>query len=371
MDIDDLRREIRELRQRLDDFPTTTNKEVFLPKVTIQKDPPSKTKQLKPTKFPMYNGDRSTYPAWRRAILTILRMDWNTLGYTYSRAFLMIYKALEGKAQKRAAAFFESGGPGELEDPEEFILFLDRGNWDQTRVSRAKSELNEMKMGQRQNWNPFYHQWANKLTEAKGELWPDDVKISLLQGAINKSLKAPLACNHLIPEDDFPEYVRIVSKIALQQEQVTSTQHEQLIPDARSIKRDKLASSLASSESANVNREWSRSGNEYGYARSFDTSGDTIMGGVNSAKVIRGSNGKPMRAKWKSPEQIERLKKERKCYRCERKGCSTKTCGLLPAIKPAGNKMAVNSLNLGPIDPNVCEEDSGSDSSSSEVVSEN
>ena len=142
-----------------------------------------------------------------------------------------------------------------LEDPEEFISFLDRGNWDQTRISRAKSELNVMKMGQRQNWNSFYNQWANKLTESKGELWPDDVKISLLQGAINKSLKASQACNHLIPEDDFPENVRIFSKIALQQEQITNVVYEQPIPDTRKITRDKLASNPPNSASANLNRE--------------------------------------------------------------------------------------------------------------------
>ena len=95
------------------------------------------------------------------------------------------------------------------------------------------------------------------------------------------------------------------------------------------------------------------------------------MGGVNSANVIRGPNGKPMRAKWKSREQIEKLKKERKCYRCERKGCSTKTCVFLPALKPVSNKIAVNSLNLGPIDPSVWEKDVGEDCSSSEVALEN
>ena len=95
------------------------------------------------------------------------------------------------------------------------------------------------------------------------------------------------------------------------------------------------------------------------------------MGGVNSAYVIRDPNGKPLRAKWKSRKQKEELKKERKSYRCERKGCSTKTCVFLPALKPVSNKIAVNSLNLGPIDPSVCEEDVGEDSSSSEVASEN
>lgn len=370
MDVDDLSREIRELRQRLDDFPVRTcEEEGLLPEVIIQKDPPANADKLKPTSFPIYNGDQLTYPAWRRAILLALRMDWKTFGYTNSRVFLMIYKALEGKAQKRAAPFFESGGPGGKEDPEEFIAFLDRGNWDQTRVSRAKSELNELRMGQKQNWNSFYHQWANKLTEAKGELWPDDVKISLLKGAINKTLKTSLACNHMIPENDFSEYVRIVSKIALQQEEILKG--DRPIADLRNSKNDKKSSGTSYNETANENREWSRSGSEYGYAGSYDKGGDTFMAGVNSANVIRGPNGKPMRAKWKTPEQIEKLKKERRCYRCERKGCSTKTCVLLPAVKPVSKNITVNNSSLEPISLDICVEDHGEDILSPGAESEN
>ena len=97
----------------------------------------------------------------------------------------MIYKALEGKAERLAGSYFESGGRGGEERPEDLIAFLDRGNWDQTRTTRAKSELNNMIMGQKQTWNSFYPQWANKLKAAMGDAWPDDVKISLLRGTLN------------------------------------------------------------------------------------------------------------------------------------------------------------------------------------------
>lgn len=81
------------------------------------------------------------------------------------------------------------------------------------------------------------------------------------------------------------------------------------------------------------------------------------MGGVNAINVIRGPSGNPLRAKWKSPEAIQSLKRQGKCYRCERRGCSTKICRILPARRPDQNVPAVNVTNLGPIDPNICEED--------------
>ncbi|KHJ33769.1 hypothetical protein EV44_g1748 [Erysiphe necator] len=97
-DVDDLRREVRELRRRLDDAPVpVTQAEGSLPEVVILKDPPTKNPNLKPNSFPIYDGDRATYPAWRRAVLSALRIDWLIFGYTNSRVFLMIYKALDGK----------------------------------------------------------------------------------------------------------------------------------------------------------------------------------------------------------------------------------------------------------------------------------
>ena len=63
-------------------------------------------------------------------------------------------------------------------------------------------------------WTLFYGNWANKLTEAAGNNWPDDVKISLLRGALNYTIRMALAGNQLIPENNFNEYVRIVSKIS-------------------------------------------------------------------------------------------------------------------------------------------------------------
>ena len=55
-----------------------------------------------------------------------------------------------------------------------------------------------MRMGNKQRWNSFIPQLANKLTEAHGDQWPDDVKISLLKGTLNYTLRSALANNHLL-----------------------------------------------------------------------------------------------------------------------------------------------------------------------------
>ncbi|RKF65271.1 hypothetical protein GcC1_123024, partial [Golovinomyces cichoracearum] len=86
IDVDDLMRELMELRQRLDDFsPSTYSTDCTMPEVVIKKIPAQKIDGLKPTMFPVYDGDRQTYPAWRKAIRSVLKIDRNTSKYTDSR----------------------------------------------------------------------------------------------------------------------------------------------------------------------------------------------------------------------------------------------------------------------------------------------
>lgn len=181
----------------------------------IEKDPPqNENVNIKPTKLPEFHGNRAKYPAWRAAVLDTLRMDWLVFGYDNSIVFLMIYNALKSTARIKAGSFYENGGVNSTRDPEDFIEFLDRLYMDSTRVSRANTELHSMKMKENQRWPDFYASWSNKLTEARGDFWPDDNKISMLQSALNKKLVTALAGNHLLPDNDFHEWVQIVNKIA-------------------------------------------------------------------------------------------------------------------------------------------------------------
>lgn len=59
-----LRQELMELRQRIDDWPLP--QPVVhgpFPRVKIEKDPEKTNYKLKPQKFPIYKGDRTTYGA--------------------------------------------------------------------------------------------------------------------------------------------------------------------------------------------------------------------------------------------------------------------------------------------------------------------
>ncbi|KAI0991373.1 hypothetical protein K3495_g16814, partial [Podosphaera aphanis] len=145
-------------------------------------------------------------------------MDWNMFGYDNSRAFLMIYNALKGGALEKAGPFYEAGGINKTRDPEDFMEFLDKLFLDTTRVSQANIELHSLKMRENERWADFYASWSNKLTEARGDFWADANKISMLENALSRKLTQALSGNHLLPDDNFSEWVQIVSKIAMRVE---------------------------------------------------------------------------------------------------------------------------------------------------------
>lgn len=352
--------EFRELQQQFKKLLDTQSCKITPKRLIIEKDPPLRENTcLKPTKLPEFVGNRAEYPAWRAAVLDTFRMDWYLFGYDNSRAFLMIYNALKGTARTKASPFYESGGVHNTRDPEDFIEFLDRLFLDSTRVSRAKTELQSMKMEDNERWSDFYASWSNKLTEARGDFWPDDNKISLLQNTLNKKLTMALASNHMLPEEDFNEWVNIVNKVAQQFEIAESRfkgRREYLCSngDFRHGSRGKDYTNGSDLNNGPPQRKTPDNfGSQYsghGMNNDVDKSGDTIMGGVNATGVKREES---RRAKWKTKSQLETLKREGRCFRCERKGCVTKRCSLLPAIKPKGNSVWVTSTSLPEIDPSM------------------
>lgn len=352
-----LQNQINSLRAELVRHPPLVEQGVI-----IEKDPtPSQQLRFQPTELPTYDGNRNHYPAWRQAVLDIFKMDWNAFGYTNTRAFLLIYMSLKGEAKTKAGAFYESGGIGGTRRPENFIDFLDRGNLDGTRTDKACDDLYNMKMGETQKWNSFFTSWASKLTEAEGDIWSDRTKITMLRNALNNTIRRALSGNHLLPRDNYAEWVRIVSQVSQQVEEVAHR-------GRRGFRREDFVNTNTTVRSQEQFIKHRSHYNEQQVPERFDAQGDVIMGGVNAshpgqdlsnqlrsnrAESERLPKSVKRRSKWKSPDTIRRLRTEGRCYRCERKGCNTRICPLLPAVNPKEN-VRVNVIE--PIDECVYDE---------------
>ncbi|KAI0991862.1 hypothetical protein K3495_g16325 [Podosphaera aphanis] len=205
-----------------------------------------------------------------------------------------------------------------------------------------------MKMKENQRWSDFFASWSNKLTEARGDFWPDENKISMLQSALNRKLTTALAGNHMLPDDDFNEWIQIVNKVSQRLEMVDvrfGSWQNLSLPEAQKDGKFSRSNTNKHASEGKIMDSQDNNDNWRPQAGDLDDSGDTVMGGINAASVER------RRAKWKTRAELEKLKQERRCFRCERQGCITSRCPLLPAKKP--KNLRVNSVTLPEIDPST------------------
>ncbi|KHJ30632.1 hypothetical protein EV44_g3272 [Erysiphe necator] len=164
-----------------------------------------------------------------------------------------------------------------------------------------------------------------------------------------------LVSNHLIPDNDYNEWISIVGHIAQRHDTLGKFNNRQsnLGMENNRQNEDPFSNNEARG-SNNYSPELVISGKERGIPGDLDSTGDTFMGGVFNVGRSRGSSGETYVSKWKSPEQIERLRREKRCYRCERQGCNTRICPLGPAKRPKATKgVSINVSDLSSIDPSV------------------
>ncbi|KAI0998562.1 hypothetical protein K3495_g9636 [Podosphaera aphanis] len=121
--IPELRRQLDSLREQVTALQDSQTQPLISQAVIIIKDPPAPNDtQFRPTPLPEYDGNKMNYPGWRQAVLDIFRMDWNTFGYTDTRAFLLLYTSLKGEARTKAGPFYETGGVNGTKRPEDSLL---------------------------------------------------------------------------------------------------------------------------------------------------------------------------------------------------------------------------------------------------------
>ncbi|KAI0991739.1 hypothetical protein K3495_g16448 [Podosphaera aphanis] len=147
----------------------------------------------------------------------------------------------------------------------------------------------------------------------------------MLRNALNDPIRRALSGNHLLPRDNYGEWVRIVGQVAHQVEDMASRNRRN--PRIVGVEGNLAVRPLGGNGGAGFNRP------QGGHR---DHEGDVRMGGVNGAGALRNGVEEDQpepsgRSQWKSPAQIARLRRERRCYRCERKGCNTRVCPMQPA----------------------------------------
>ncbi|KJZ69557.1 hypothetical protein HIM_11050 [Hirsutella minnesotensis 3608] len=226
------------------------------------------TRKTRPTlpDPPKFEGIRSKFRAWLSEMRNKLRVDGRVIGS----------KADQGCSSANDNRVRRAGGRGGDSDPDQYLQYLEECYGDPNARTRALENLRSLRQGDKESFAALLPRFEKELADSGGATWPEEVKISYLEGALRQDLR--LATVYAAPtRTTYAEWVQ-----ALQ--------------------------SLSSGLECVGRRDALRSGGGNCDSRGRDSDGDTKMTGVNRI----GQESKKRRKAGAT------LKNERRCYRCGR-----------------------------------------------------
>ncbi len=237
------------------------------------------TRKTRPTlpDPPRFEGARSKFRAWLSEMKNKLRVDGKVIGDGTDQ-FAYIYARLGGAPQQMTIAYVEAGGKGGNSDPEQYLRYLEECYGDPNAKARALDKLRSLRQKDNESFATLIPRFEKELADSGGAAWPEEVKISYLEGALSQELR--LATVYAAPtRDTYAEWVQSLQR---------------------------LSSGLECIGKRNV----LHSGGGVQEKRGRDPDGDTTMADVNHTS---------QRPKDRRKAEAT-LKKERRCFRCGRNG---------------------------------------------------
>jgi hypothetical protein len=301
---------------------------------------------------PRFDGNRKKYRNWRLEMEGKLRTDGHLLGSPTDQ-FTYIYSRLGDSPQSMAAAFYESGGPGGTRDPTSFLKYLTTTYEDPNVAQHALNNLEDMTQGKTESFAAFYPRFEKQLADAGGATWHDTIQINYLRKALNDEMKDLLVPMLHLPKD-YPGFIRELHNLGANVEARRATQKRAnkrapLFPQRRSTTPDQKAAKHQGQE--------------------HTTSPDAMdWEPTKISKIIQRQNGEleGKRAKWVDQEELNRRRKEGRCYRCGRTGCNVAECPLLPPRRPPQARRARVKRTRPVLSAAVDEDDTPAEDSSSD-----
>lgn len=143
---------------------------------------------------PRFEGARLVFRTWLCEMKNKLRVDGGAIG---SRAdqFAYIYARLGDAPQQMTVAFVEAGGSDGTSDPGQYLRHLEKCYGDPNAGTRAMEKLRSIQQRDNESFATFLPRFEREIADSGGMSWPEQVKISYLEGALNRQIR--LAAVHL------------------------------------------------------------------------------------------------------------------------------------------------------------------------------
>lgn len=309
--------------------------------IPTQTQLPPPVLQREASKWPVWDGNSTTFEAHVYSLRVKIEEDRQLLGSDRSICF-NIFNSVPTEKRLRIQQWFQKGGPDGSHNWQAFLThFNDQFENKQARQT-SRSQLQRMRMGTNQYFHDFLQDFELKISQCGSSGYTDEMKISLLETAINPSL-TNLLLNKSLPDNDYPRWISKVKRVAGRLENTPS-----YCPKGYSGKRTWYLQQNFSSNHFTP-------GNSTVVSRPVvDADGDTRMGGVNTAKIAKAvinalggkgllqSQDKPA-AKWRSAEDFRQLLSEGRCIRCAQTGHKTRLCPKYGPAKRTTNMAHIKS----------------------------
>ncbi|KAF6783740.1 pol-like protein [Colletotrichum sojae] len=148
---------------------------------------------------PKFSGKRREYPAWAQQMRDKLTIDSYFLP-TNEERWYYINSRLDTDPQQVVATFYAAGGDDGTKNPDYFLKYLDRTYREAKPEAQAIAQLKTLRQRDNERLATFLPRFERTLADAGGYAWPDAVKITMLEGALNRELTDLLITVDL-PED--------------------------------------------------------------------------------------------------------------------------------------------------------------------------
>ncbi|KAJ6437630.1 AAA family ATPase [Purpureocillium lavendulum] len=274
-----------------------------------------------------FDGKAGEFRTWINQMKRKLVTDATCLP-TDNDKFTYIYSRLGGKAANIMVASYVEKQEVNGYTHQDFLDHL-RACFDNPH--RQTDALNEMRKLRQGNTAYIVHlrKYENLLAESGAWDWDDAAKVSMFKDTLADPLRETIAANALnLRDDEWTSWTRSVGRLATEQEY---------------LRRKTPPKSTTTGTTANATEnamEWEATTTTH--VNKAATKAPDPKGGY-----AKGANGKVLRAKWVSKEELEERKRKGLCFRCGGSGHAYTHCKFAPAIRPVATATTDTVLPVG------------------------
>lgn len=160
---------------------------------------------------PKFSGRRAEYTPWAQMMRDKIALDRRFYA-SNNELWYLINSCLDTQPQQVVATYYQTAGPRVNWNPDEFMAYLDRSYADYNEQARAAGALRTLRQRDDQPLAQFLPRFEKTIAQAGGGHWPDDARITFLEGALNPALRSSLV-SATLPQD-YTGWVNQVQLIA-------------------------------------------------------------------------------------------------------------------------------------------------------------